>query len=68
LKIGVFPLALKKLEEDWMIHNLSTTAIWAFLAFCLALLVSAAGGILGADHAMRRVKVENVRLNQLSAK
>jgi hypothetical protein len=57
-----------KVATDEAAHNISLTAIWAFFGLLLGLLVSAAGGILGADHAMRRVKVENVRLAQLSAK
>jgi hypothetical protein len=57
-----------KVAADEAAHNISITAIWAFFGLLLGLLVSAAGGILGADHAMRRVKVENGRLAQLSAK
>jgi hypothetical protein len=57
-----------KIAADEAAHNLSITAIWAFFGLLLGLLVSVAGGILGADHAMRRVKAENVRLTQLSAK
>jgi hypothetical protein len=57
-----------KVAADEAAHNLSITAIWAFFGLLLGLLVSVAGGILGADHAMRRVKVENVRSAQLSAK
>jgi hypothetical protein len=57
-----------KVAADEAAHNLSITAIWAFFGLLLGLLVSAAGGILGAETAMRRVQVENVRLAQLSAK
>jgi hypothetical protein len=57
-----------KAAADEAAHNLSITAIWSFFGLLLGLLVSAGGGILGADHALRRVKIENVRLTQLSAK
>jgi hypothetical protein len=57
-----------KVVADEAAHDLSITAMWAFSGLLLGLLVSAAGGILGAENATRRVKIENVRLTQLSAK
>ena len=41
---------------------LSTAAIWSFFGLLLGLLVSAAGGVLGADHALRRMKAKHVLL------
>jgi hypothetical protein len=57
-----------KAAADQAAHNLSIAATWSFFGLLLGLLVSAGGGVLGADHAMRRVKIENVRLAQLSTK
>lgn len=57
-----------KAAADEAAHNVSITAAWTFFGLLLGLLVSVAGGILGADHAIRRVKVVDVRLAQLSAK
>jgi hypothetical protein len=57
-----------KAAADQADHNLSIAATWSFFGLLLGLLVSAGGGVLGADHAMRRVKIENVRLAQLSTK
>jgi len=45
-----------KQAADDAAHNLSIAAIWTFFALLLGLLVSAGGGVLGADHALRRIK------------
>ena len=42
---------------DQAASNLSTAAIWSFSGLLIGLLVSAGGGVLGGDHAMRRIKV-----------
>jgi hypothetical protein len=42
---------------DQAAGNLSTAAIWSFSGLLIGLLVSAGGGVLGGDHAMRRIKV-----------
>jgi hypothetical protein len=42
---------------DQAASNLSSAAIWSFSGLLLGLLVSAGGGVLGGDHAMRRVKM-----------
>jgi hypothetical protein len=46
-----------KEAADQVASNLSSAAIWSFSGLLIGLLVSAGGGILGGDHAMRRVKV-----------
>jgi hypothetical protein len=46
-----------KEAADQAASNLSNAAIWSFSGLLLGLLVSAGGGVLGGDHAMRRVKV-----------
>ena len=50
---------------DRTAHDLSTAATWSFFGLLLGLLVSAGGGVLGADHALRRIKVEKTRVTQL---
>ena len=49
-----------KEAADHAAQALSTAAIWSFFGLLLGLLVSAAGGVLGADHAARRMKANNV--------
>ena len=46
-----------KEAADQAASNLSSAAIWSFSGLLIGLLVSAGGGVLGGDHAMRRVKV-----------
>ncbi len=50
---------------DRTAHDLSIAATWSFFGLLLGMLVSAGGGVLGADHALRRVKVEKVRSTQI---
>jgi hypothetical protein len=50
---------------DEAAHNLSIAATWSFFGLLLGLIVSAGGGVLGADHAVRRVKVEKIRIAQV---
>ena len=38
-------------------NDLSSAAIWSFSGLLIGLLVSAGGGVLGGDHAVRRIKV-----------
>jgi hypothetical protein len=45
-----------KEAADEAASNLSSAAIWSFSGLLIGLLVSAGGGVLGGDHAMRRVK------------
>jgi hypothetical protein len=58
--------AEKKAKEvaDEAAHNLAIVATWTFFGLLLGLLVSAGGGVLGADHALRRVKIEKARAVQ----
>ena len=42
---------------DQAASNISSAAMWSFAGLLLGLLVSAGGGVLGGDHALRRVKV-----------
>jgi len=46
-----------KEAADQAASNLSSAAIWSFSGLLIGLLVSAGGGVLGGDHALRRVKV-----------
>ena len=46
-----------KEAADEAASNLSSAAIWSFSGLLIGLLVSAGGGVLGGDHAMRRIKV-----------
>jgi hypothetical protein len=46
-------------------HDLSIAATWSFFGLLLGMLVSAGGGVLGADHALRRIKVEKTRMTQI---
>jgi hypothetical protein len=46
-----------KEAADQAANNLSSAAIWSFSGQLIGLLISAGGGILGGDHALRRVKV-----------
>lgn len=43
---------------------LSTAGIWSFFALLIGLLVSAGGGVLGADYAVRHIKARNVKIIQ----
>jgi hypothetical protein len=45
-----------KEAADQAASDLSNAAIWSFSGLLIGLLVSAGGGVLGGDHAMRRVK------------
>jgi hypothetical protein len=46
-----------KEAADQAASNLSSAAIWSFAGLLIGLLVSAGGGVLGGDHALRRVKL-----------
>jgi hypothetical protein len=46
-----------KEAADQAASNLSNAAMWSFSGLLIGLLVSAGGGVLGGDHAMRRLKV-----------
>jgi hypothetical protein len=46
-----------KEAADQAASNLSSAAIWSFSGLLIGMLVSAGGGVLGGDHAMRRLKV-----------
>ena len=46
-----------KEAADQAASYLSSAAIWCFSGLLIGLLVSAGGGVLGGDHALRRVKV-----------
>jgi hypothetical protein len=46
-----------KEAADQAANNLSSAAIWSFSGLLVGLLVSAGGGVLGGDHAVRRIKV-----------
>jgi hypothetical protein len=54
-----------KKAADQAAHNLSIAATWSFFGLLLGLIVSAGGGVLGADHALRRVKTQTVRETNL---
>lgn len=41
-------------------HNLSVAGTWTFFGLLLGLIVSAGGGVLGADYAVKRLKVKTV--------
>jgi hypothetical protein len=57
--------AKAKETADQAAHNLSIAATWSFFGLLLGLLVSTGGGVLGADHALRRIEAENVRITPL---
>ena len=42
---------------DQAANDLSRAAIWSFSGLLIGLLVSAGGGVLGGDHAIRRIKI-----------
>jgi hypothetical protein len=46
-----------KEAADQAASNLSSAAIWSFAGLLIGLLVSAGGGVLGGDHALRRVRL-----------
>lgn len=46
-----------KETADQAASNVSNAAIWSFSGLLIGLLVSAGGGVMGGDHAMRRIKV-----------
>ena len=46
-----------RVAADQAASNLSSAAIWSFSGLLIGLLVSAGGGVLGGDHAIRRIKV-----------
>lgn len=46
-----------KEAADQTASNLSNAAVWSFSGLLIGLLVSAGGGVLGGDHAIRRIKV-----------
>ncbi len=48
-----------KVAADESAKNLSTAGIWLFFGLLIGLLVSAGGGVLGADFAVRRIKLNN---------
>jgi hypothetical protein len=47
-------------------QTLSSAGIWTFFALLIGLLVSIGGGVLGADFAMRQVKIKNVTVTPVS--
>ncbi len=45
---------------DQAAHNLAVAGTWTFFGLLLGLLVSAGGGVLGADYAVKHLKVKKV--------
>ena len=46
---------------DLAASNLSSAAMWSFSGLLIGLLVSAGGGVLGGDYALKRIKVLRVK-------
>ena len=55
-------IAEQKAKEaaDQAAHDISIAGTWSFFGLLLGLIVSAGGGVLGADHAVKRLKLETV--------
>jgi hypothetical protein len=55
-------VAEQKAKEvgDQAAHELSVVGTWTFFGLLLGLIVSAGGGVLGADHAVKRLKIKTV--------
>jgi hypothetical protein len=56
-----------KKTADEAASNLSAASIWLFFGLLIGLIVSAGGGVLGADYAVRRFKLQNVSGTQTQA-
>jgi hypothetical protein len=50
-----------KEAADRAAHDLSVAGTWTFFGLLLGLIVSAGGGVLGADFAVKRIKIKTVR-------
>jgi hypothetical protein len=50
-----------KETADETAQLLSSAGIWTFFALLIGMLVSAGGGVLGADFAVRQVKIKNIQ-------
>jgi hypothetical protein len=55
-------VAEQKAKEaaDQAAHELSVAGTWTFFGLLLGLIVSAGGGVLGADHAMKQLKIKTI--------
>jgi hypothetical protein len=52
--------AKAKVAADQAAHTLAVTGTWTFFGLLLGLVVSAGGGVLGADYAVRHIKATRV--------